>query len=496
MVRPFKTALATVAVVCLCLLSSSCRRVLIDPFSSVDHRALYSAHASETLAERRFKPASVAGHKQGLSLDDCIKLALENNLELQVARFEELTRAYVEESSRARLLPNLSFSGQLTQQDTLIFSYSDILGREGETPEVASTDTGVKNYSTGKERGAWRGILETRWSPTDAALAYYLTKNSRNEKLSAHYKRIKVGQTLIGTVEAAYFRLLGLQQCMPSALRLLGVRKEVDRNVGKLLEEQLFRIEDYHRARQKALRADEILAEIRNEMEMQRNILASALGLSPDFCLYGGFHVIGCLSEPALNKQISEMELIAVRNRPEGYEAGLAYLNSTNDLKRTVVKYFPKLTGFWRYTRDSDKYLREKDWKDLGVYINMDMMEWIANLRESKAARANVAKTEKTMAQVAVGISAQVRTAALKFFHARDQAERSKRALDGFTRVLHALKERHSVRDVSRIAVEEARGDLLEARVSRIRAMGEANAALAELKAQMGINYNEPAPDN
>jgi len=49
---------------------------------------------------------------------------------------------------------------------------------------------------------------------------------------------------------------------------------------------------------------------------------------------------------------------------------GLTHVNSVNDLRRTIVKFFPTITGFWRYSRDKDKFLYEKEWKEaaLGIF--------------------------------------------------------------------------------------------------------------------------------
>jgi outer membrane protein TolC len=50
--------------------------------------------------------------------------------------------------------------------------------------------------------------------------------------------------------------------------------------------------------------------------------------------------------------------------------------------------------------------------------------------------------------------------------------------------------------DLNRLAVEEARANMLEKKIEESRSLGEANAALAELYAAMATNYQEPLPCN
>ena len=62
-----------------------------------------------------------------------------------------------------------------------------------------------------------RSVLEGRWGPTDAVLAFYMTKNSRNDAKKAHYLRERTGQKLIGAVDSSFYRLLSLQKTVPMA---------------------------------------------------------------------------------------------------------------------------------------------------------------------------------------------------------------------------------------------------------------------------------------
>ncbi len=373
------------------------------------------------------------------------------------------------------------FSGDLSERDNPPYSYSDVLGQEGRNPSPTESGTGVTNFSTGHERSTWKYALETRWSPTDAGLAYYLTKSSRNERLKSHYQRIRVAQKLIGLVDVSYFRLLSLQECLPLAQQHAAIRSDVAEKMKKLLEKRLVAVEECNRAKQQEVRARRQLARIGNQIEKQRNILASAIGLSPDYCVDGGFRVIGNLRMPDLRGQLCDLELAAVQNRPEAFEAGLNHLNSVNDLKRTIIKYFPKVSGFWRFTGDKDKYLQQGLERSRAISI-FRSGGVVSNLSESNAARFNSAKTHREMGTVALGITSQVRMTGLQYYDAMDEFHSSEEALRGTKEVFDVAQRRSSKEDLDKIAVQEAQANMMQDMLERTKALGEAKRYSANFR--------------
>ncbi len=491
------------AVLCLMTLAlASCMpsrlgATLLDPFLGPDHVQLSKSYAVMTAKNHRIKPSTSITGKRNLTLPECRRIALSNSLELQQARIEEMTQYMIERSNRTKLLPHLIFSGELSERDNYMYSFSELLGQEGIQPNLPGDildpgGTGVNNYSTGRERSTWRYVMEGRWSPTDAALAYYLTRSSRNDKRKQHYIRVRIAQRLMGVVDSSFYRLLSLQRVIPMTERLVKSRKSVLSRMESLLERKLAAVEDYHQIKQKLIKARRLLSSVRNEAEQQRNLLASSMWVSPEYATDGGFYVLGQLIEPSFNSQIEDMELTAVKSRPESFVAGLDHLNSINDLKRTCIKYFPKVTGFWRYTRDKDKHLLNKDWKEIGMMVYFDLLEWGVNFWENKATKWITGKTQREIGAVALGITSEVRTHALRYYNAMDELRAANASLASARKVLRVQRDRTQRDGQDRLALEEAEGDVLQEKIERIRAMGESQGQLAELHSAMGTNYNEP----
>ena len=488
---------AFLLILCLVLMVlSSCRFPSMEALSADNHRQFVNAHSADILMNHRVKPVSAVVGKRVLTLEDCRAQALSNSLEIQAGRLDELTQRAIRYSNRTRMLPHFLYSGDLSQRDNYRYSYSEVLGLEGSSPNPLNPGTGVTSYSTGHERGTWVQILEARWSATDAALAYYVSNSSANDRLKAYYRRVRTSQKVLEVVDGAFFRLLAAQECLPLAERLVAIRNGTRAKLTELLKEKLARIEDVHRGEDKAIRATRLAARLRADMESQRDLLATAMAISPDSCIDGGFCVVGALRMPPCAPQICTLEMAAVQNRPEAFEAGLTHLNSANDVKRTIVKIFPRLSTFWRFSRDKDKFLYEKEWKEVGVSVYFDLIEWVASLHELGAAKSTAAKTEREMGAVALAITSQVRQAAVKVGDSLEEVRAQEASLASFGRLYDSLEKRLSVQDLDKISVEEARGDLLEGKINRLKALAEANAASAVLESSLGRNYQEPIPSD
>ncbi len=464
---------------------------VVDPIRQGNEANISLMKSAAALADKRIRPATTVIAKKQLTLADCRALALANNLDLRTAQFQELAKRSIEYSSKTKLLPNFLVSTELAERDNIAYTYSDQGGNQGLPPGFGGAGQ-VSNWAVGHERSTFRLLMETNWSPTDAALAFYLSRSSINERLRSHYQRVRVAQKVLGVVESSYFRLLSLQDALPKAERLVELRDRLIQDGEKLFERHLINVEDYHRHRRNLSKARNLKEKLINDIHRQRNLLASALALSPDTCV-GGFSVIGALATP-IPVCASELEMVAIQNRPEAIQSGLNHLNSVNDYKRTLVKYLPRLNVYWRQTHDKDKYLYNKDWKDVGGQMQFDFVQWVANLNESNAARALVASSETEIGNVVIGIASQVRTAALAYLDAVAELRRTQDSLDSSFRVSRIVEQRHTKNATDKISVDEARADTTNDEIEKMRALGEVNATLAELNSATGVSYNEPAP--
>ncbi|MBI4963398.1 MAG: TolC family protein [Desulfomonile tiedjei] len=442
----------------------------------------------------RARPLVVANHgKTDLGVHDCIRLALENSLDLQTAIWDEQVKGQVALASRMRMYPRLEAGFLLSQRDRPLFSRSDVIDNEGAYEVVGPGPlTGVTNFSTGRERFQRTWQAQALWSPMDAMMARYLSVVRHNEVGYSGYQRVRVAQQLIGTVAGAFYRLLALSEALPKAEALESHRRSIVRDLGSLSKRQLVSSEEFLTAQSQLAEAQNQTAEVRLNIGRQKELLAVAMNICPDSI----FKVMGQMMPlPEFFLEPCKLEAAALMNRPEAYQADLTHVSSIADQKRLLVKFFPRVEGFIGYFRDENKFLLNKNWIDGGMRITWDLMDFTANMLEHGAAKSRVAKTDRERAVISLGIISQVRLKTLEAMRAlerfRKNSELRTQAKEALrvAREVEEAKDKRALPRVMRIATEKASCNLLQMEIDQLVALGEVHAAAADVEAAVGTNY-------
>ncbi len=130
----------------ICLALTACKADL----AQIRHE-----NASLVLATYRARPIEVANNgRSELALHDCVRLALENNLEIQAVFWDEQVKNSLARASWGKMWPKIQGAYSISQRDSLPWSRSDVIGQEGLYEALGpQPGTGVTNYST-SERGS------------------------------------------------------------------------------------------------------------------------------------------------------------------------------------------------------------------------------------------------------------------------------------------------------------------------------------------------------
>lgn len=428
------------------------------------------------------------------SLEQCRQIALSNNLDLLSSKLSELSHKYLSRAHFVEIAPRLLFEGQYDVKDNEVYSYSDVLGFEGQGPDSGPGD-GVTHYSTAQERNRWRHLLEIRWSPTDAALSYYLSRSAKNDQLRAHYERVRLTQKLMETIDSSFHRILSCQRAIPMAEKLVNLRKQIADSSRELSSDQLIDVESYQIMKMELAKAKGYLSRLRTDLTRSRSALLYAMGLTPDHCSKG-IHLIGQLDIPCYRPKLCDVELAAVNNRPEAYQAGLARLKSIDHLRTVQVERFPKVTLFWSRTGDTNKFLYNNDWKEFGILAQMDLIDWLSKGNQSKSKKLDSQRTKVEMSAVALTLSSQARMAALDYFAALERLKTVEESLSSASRLYENAKKKNMDGALDRLTLKKTQADLIFEKIEQIRLIGETNACVAKLRSAMGLNYHESVQSN
>jgi outer membrane protein TolC len=451
-------------------------------------------NASMVISKYRVRTLAEANHgRTDLTLHDCVRLALDNSLEIQTALWDEYTKGKLAQSSSLRSLPTIKGFYNQSQRDLLPWSRSDVIEEEGEWEVQDPGGTaGVTNFSTGRERIARFWNAQLAWSPMDAAMARFLAEIKCNETVQAGYQRSRVAQQIVGTVTSAFYRLLALRDASGRADSLLSNRNSIERDLEKLASSSLVDRHELLTAKTLTAEARNQVAEIRLNIDRQTELLASAMNVCPSSL----FTIDGPLMPlPAVELDCGKLEATALRNRPEAYQADLTFINSLADHKRLLVKYFPRVEGFFGYFRDENHFLLNKNWVDGGITATWDLLDFTTNFLERDAAQNKIAKTDRERAAISMGILTQVKLKSLEVVRAMEKFSKTSTVLFQAKEALRIstateeVREKKAAAQVIRIARQKDQCNLLQAEIDRLMAVGECHSAISELDTAVGTNY-------
>ena len=129
------------------------------------------------------------------------------------------------------------------------------------------------------------------------------------------------------------------------------------------------------------------------------------------------------------------------------------------------------------------------------MQVYFDLMDFVVNYWENRASKLVTRKTTLEMGAVALGITSQVRTAAMKYLNSMDQLKTAERSMGMSEKLLSIQRERAARGNLQRLQILESEGDVLNEKIEKIRTEGEAMGLYTQnWKVTMGTNFREPMP--
>ncbi|MGB9617564.1 MAG: TolC family protein, partial [Desulfomonilaceae bacterium] len=229
------------------------------------------------------------------------------------------------------------------------------------------------------------------------------------------------------------------------------------------------------------------------ELERQASALATHMGGSRHAAGKPfSFTVTGSLACPEANAAPPDPELTALRNRPEIVALGLKQQESSNEFRKSVLKNFPRLSLFWRYLKEPYHDHRRRDGQQAGLLLYVDLVDSLSQIKETQVASNQRVKSQLELSAITLAVAAQAGVAAKKFQIAREKAALRAKAAAAAERALTVAKQRAQGSNLSEIAQMKARAELTGEKIELLKALGDANVCLAELRSALGINYAAP----
>lgn len=411
-----------------------------------------------------------------ITLDEAMARALKYNLDNRLKLMEQALAHRQLDVANFSLLPQLTANAGYSTRDNVYGSSSEDLAT-GEQSLVPSTSQD-QEYHTAD--------LTFSWSLLDFGVSYFQAKQQADQALILEERRRKVVQVMLQQVRQAYWQAVGAQQL---EAKITSVMQEADKALAdsRTIEQERLRSPldslNYQRQMLDIIRQ---LEAVRDELVQAKPRLASIMNLPPgqDFKLAEP----GQLQTPVITTDLTQMEEIALFNRPELVEAQYQERISVQETRKAIARLFPGVEFDAGGYYDSNSYLVNNDWNAAGVRVSWNLFNVfnIQNTRAAADAQVEVARSQRLALNMAV--LTQVHVSYRDYQNRKHQFERSSDMFGVDQRILGHTRNAARTSADSRLQEIRASASALISELRLYQSYGALQSAYGQTLATLGVD--------
>ncbi len=421
-----------------------------------------------------------ADENHAFTLDDCVKITLQNNPQLRASEMDILSGRGNYGIARAALLPQINAvaNAQRATSNLIVTSkspYTSVFYRPPDNINypyyTASLTLSQQLFSFGKDYFGMRSAAET----ID----------------SSRYNFINTRNTLIYNVKQNFFSILQYNMII-----------DADRHILKQTETQLQQAQAYYKAGIKTeidvLSARASLGNIKLNLitaENARNIytlnLLSLMGLP----LTAGVEFTGELMAAAVTTNADTEVRQALDNRPDYLSLKRQLDAATYSYKQSISAYFPTLSGNASYNWSGQDFPLVWNW-EIGLELGFNLFSGLQNTSASEVAKAQMLKLKYTIDEQRLSVELSVQSALDNLEQARKSIDVGKETLRQANANLKLVEKGYKAGINNYLDFLTAVGTYQTAQSSYATALASYNIALANLDYVTGNTAGDRSKDN
>ncbi|MDM8548746.1 TolC family protein [Desulfobacterales bacterium HSG2] len=345
---------------------------------------------------------------EALTLEDCIRIGLVNNLEMRVANLEGDIANKDTLAERLRMLPGLTIDGRYEYRDKL--RKSDVYNWK--------LDKDQKDYTVGELKDSAKANLSLTWNVLDTVLAYVRSGESKMYEHVLEKRRHRQAQFLALDITEAYWQAAAVEDALDYVHVLEKKLRGVNEDIKTAVQE---RILDAMSATESQMRLKELELTIRKlqaRLSRSRLKLSQLMGLNQniEYTLYRPpiKPVIAALPHTR-DLDIDRLEEYALTNRPDLFESDMQVRIQKEEAKRAFWELFPGVNFFAAGHYDKNRLLLSNTWSSVGAGLGWNLLELPSRIAKHQSEKMGINKAEIQRIMLTVGVITQVHIALLDY---------------------------------------------------------------------------------
>ncbi len=427
-------------------------------------------------------PAISGGKSPVLTLQECIKIGLKQNLKLRAARLSVENAKYMARAARADFFPKLQVQGTYRWIDNPVTI---------DIPEITiHTPLGplVSPHTIVSRAARNSGILTTSIIQplfTGGALTEHYTLSKLQEKSEKNtYENSR--QALIKAIKTAYFNLIKAQKIHFLMVKFVEQLTEHLKAAKAFLDENIIPLNDYLQTKVTLSNARLNVIKAKNSRKIAQSVLNLLLNrdINKPVRAETDFHV------QSLRKPLSFYQKIALSSRPDLKVAVTRVKQARSAIRLAKSRYYPHVTLSVNYRDLSDESL-EEDSASVLFTANWSVFEWNKRKWEVNAQRARLEQAILMESQLKQLILQEVKTAYLNVRESYRRIQTIRDAVEQAKENMRINTLRYQEQVATSTDVIDAQMLLLRTEVNLTLAKIDCLNALAGLEKAVGQSITE-----
>ena len=412
-----------------------------------------------------------------LTLSECITMAREHNLDLQVSQLEEKVAKELRTAEMLGMLPELNITDTATFRSNTPASSSEKVGQGGLT----------YGYSTSQERNVNYFNIDLALSVLDFGLAFFNTQQAQDRVYMREQRTLRAAQNLTLDVVRAYFSVAAAQKAIKITSGLLEEcrnRYVLIQKLGKSGQIDPFRAFDETR---RFIDMEKRLTNYVRSYENSCVELRSLLGMAPSGKIIVEDAYLNRLPDYEL-PAVELMEQIALFKRPELYEIDIQRHINILEVRKEIVMMFPQVRIFYDFTNSSNSFLYHMNWWELGIRAAYNLLKIPVHVSRALAMNKQVKAEEKRGFAQAIAVMAQVRIAHANLLATKQRYEIDAKTYKAFSENLAQARRTVRAGDLSKLQLDHIRLATAETEIERLMSLGNYYVSYYRMLNAIGIS--------
>lgn len=334
-----------------------------------------------------------------LSLENVIEIALQRNLDLLVKRREYQVQYDTTIREQLRMLPSLIANGELSGRNKeLIVSSESVDPTVPPAPPSISTEEHVCRYD-----------VNVVWNLLDFGLSYYKGRQETNRALILEFEFERIRQNVVVDVTKQYWKAISAKKALEEGKEIYELAKVNQEILQKQIQKRLISQLSGFRSEIQLISLQIQLRNFSKEYHLALSELAVTMGIPP--CVEFDLAYEEEIPFTVELCDISELEDIALKSRPEVYKRDLEELIAEDDVRQALLSMIPGIELFAGTYFDANKFLTFNHWLAAGARASWNLFALPRHYYAEQVGQRKITLAQANRMAISVAILAQVRLA-------------------------------------------------------------------------------------